>query len=189
MNLFPAHTPDSAPAAARPLLESIAKSLGVVPNLHAIMAESPEVLEAYQALNKLFTRSSLSAVERNVVWLTINVEHQCHYCVPAHTAIAKMQGVDDAVVEALRRGEPLKTPRLEALRVFTLQLVRKRGEVDETEVAAFLDAGFTPRNILEVILGVSHKVMSNYLNKISQTPVDPQFAAFAWSPPAQEAAA
>lgn len=45
---------------------------------------------------------------------------------------------------------------------------------------AFLDAGFTQRQILEVILGISQKVMSNYTNHLARTPVDAAFHKFEW---------
>ncbi len=182
MTDFPLHTAETAPAAARPLFENSMKAFGMVPNLHAVMAESPELLEAYQAVHTLFSNCSLGDVERNVVWMAINVENACHYCVPAHSAIAKMQGVSDDDIESLRNATPLADPRLEALRLFTVKMVRQRGLVDDKEIEAFLAAGFTKRNILDVVLGIGQKVMSNYTNHLAQTPVDAPFEGFAWSP-------
>ncbi|HBR41215.1 MAG TPA: carboxymuconolactone decarboxylase, partial [Sulfitobacter pontiacus] len=106
----------------------------------------------------------------------------CHYCVPAHTGIAKSMGVDDAITNALRDKTALPNARLESLRDFTLALVRERGNLDDATVQTFLDAGFTKRNILEVILGYSQKIMSNYTNHIADTPVDKPFQKFAWAP-------
>ena len=77
MTDFTLHTPKSAPEGSKPLLENSQKSFGFIPNLHAVMAEAPSTLEAYQLLGGLFSRSTLNAVEQNVVWLTINVEHNC----------------------------------------------------------------------------------------------------------------
>ena len=89
--------------------------------------------------------------------------------------------MDDAITEALRNETALPNARLEALRDFTLSVVRGRGEVDESEVQAFIDAGFTQRQILEVVLGVAQKVMSNYTNHLTRTPVDAPFQPFAWN--------
>ena len=172
MPSFKIHDIESAPEASRPLLESSVKAFGRIPNLHAVMAESPEHLEAYKTLHSLFERTSLSKVERNVVWMTINVENACHYCVPAHTAIALMQGVDGEIVDALRAGSPLKDSRLEALRQFTLALVRQRGRLTDAQVAQFMEAGFTQRHILDVLLGLAQKTLSNYANHLAETPVD-----------------
>ena len=180
MTEFTLHEKNTAPQGSRPLLENSEQALGMIPGLHAVMAEAPGLLEGYQQLHRLFTETSFDATEQTVVWQTINVEHACHYCVPAHTAIAKMTDVPDEVTEALRNETPLPTAKLEALRDFTLSVVRDRGNVDEDAVQRFLDAGYTKRNILEVVLGVSQKVMSNYTNHIADTPIDKPFQQFEW---------
>ena len=142
---FPIHTLETAPEAARPLLEASLKANGRIPGLHGVMAAAPALLEAYQATGKAFLSTSLTNEEKTVVWMAVNVEQNCRYCVPAHTGIAKMMKVDDAIIEALRDETPLPTPKLEALRDFTLNVVRGRGFVDDADTQAFLDAGFTHR--------------------------------------------
>ncbi|MEO9786365.1 MAG: carboxymuconolactone decarboxylase family protein [Aurantimonas coralicida] len=180
MTDFTLHDETTAPEDSKPLLAKSQKAFGMVPGLHAVMAEAPGLLDAYQQVHELFLNSSFDKDETTVVWQTVNVENNCHYCVPAHTGIAKAMGVDDAITEALRNETPLPNARLEALRDFTLSVVRDRGNVDDAKVQAFLDAGFTRRNILEVVLGYSQKVMSNYTNHLAQTPVDKPFQKFAW---------
>ena len=180
MTDFTLHDETTAPDDSKPLLAKSQKAFGMVPGLHAVMAEAPGLLDAYQQVHELFLNSSFDKDETTVVWQTVNVENNCHYCVPAHTGIAKAMGVDDAITEALRNETPLPNARLEALRDFTLSVVRDHGNVDDAKVQAFLDAGFTKRNILEVVLGYSQKVMSNYTNHLAQTPVDKPFQKFAW---------
>lgn len=177
---FTLHDQASAPEAAKPLLAESQKAFGMIPGLHAVMAEAPAVLEAYKQLHRLVMESSFDNDEKTVLWQTINVEHGCHYCVPAHTGIAKSMNVSDDISNALRDEAPLPNARLEALRAFVLAVVRKRGEVSEEDLGAFYDAGYTRRQVLEVILGVSQKIMSNYINHIAQTPVDQSFQKFAW---------
>ncbi len=189
MTDFTIHTAETAPEESRPLLETSQQTFGRIPGLHAVMAEAPALLEGYQQLHKVFAeKTSFDKDELTVVWQSINVEHECHYCVPAHTGIAKMMKVDDAITNALRDETPLPNDRLEALRSFTLAVVRDRGNVDATAVDAFLAAGFTKRQVLEVILGVSQKVMSNYTNHLAETPVDEPMKAFAWEKARKDAA-
>ncbi len=180
MTDFAQHDETTAPDASKPLLAKSKAAFGMIPGLHAVMAEAPGLLEAYQRVHELFVESSFDKDELTVVWQTVNVENACHYCVPAHTGIARKMGVDDAITAALRDGTPLPNARLEALRDFTLSLVRDRGNLDDATVQTFLDAGFTKRNILEVILGYSQKVMSNYTNHLARTPVDEPFQKFGW---------
>ncbi|MDZ8171385.1 carboxymuconolactone decarboxylase family protein [Microbacterium xanthum] len=177
---FTRHDESTAPEAAKPLLAASQKQNGRIPGLHAVMADAPGLLEGYQNLHRLFMDSSFDKDELTVVWQTINVEHRCHYCVPAHTGIAKRMGVDDAITDALRDGTPLPTEHLEALRTFTLAMVRDRGEVSDETVQAFLDAGYTQRQVLEVVLGLAQKVMSNYTNHLAKTPIDAMNQKYIW---------
>ncbi|WP_152208112.1 carboxymuconolactone decarboxylase family protein [Marinobacter changyiensis] len=177
---FTLHDKQSAPEQSKPLLDGSVQAFGMIPGLHAVMAESPQVLEGYKKLHELVLASSFDNDETTVVWQSINVEHECHYCVPAHTGIAKMMEVSDDIINALRDETPLANDKLEALRTFTLAVVRKRGEVSSDEIKAFIDAGYTQRQVLEVMLVLSQKVMSNYINHIAETPVDEPFKKFEW---------
>lgn len=177
---FQLHDETTAPDESKPLLAKSKAAYGMIPGLHAVMAEAPGLLEAYQQVHELFVNSSFDKDDLTVVWQTINVENACHYCVPAHTGIAKSMSVDDAITDALRNKTALPNARLEALRDFTLKLVRERGNLDDATVQAFLDAGFTKRNVFEVILDYSQKIMSNYTNHIANTPIDKAFQKFEW---------
>lgn len=180
MSHFTFHTIETAPLESQPLIENSVKAFGRLPGLHKVMAESPQLLEGYQVLHKLFQDTSFDAEELTVVWQTINVEHECHYCVPAHTGIANMMKVDPALTEALRNEAPMPTAKLQALHDTTLAMVRSRGNLSEQEVEAFFAAGYGPKQLLEIILGLSQKVMSNYVNHLAQTPVDEVFKVYAW---------
>ncbi|MBC8755755.1 carboxymuconolactone decarboxylase family protein [Kordia sp. YSTF-M3] len=181
MSNLKVHTLETAPEASKPLLENSVKEFGMLPNLHGVLAESPGLLEAYKMLHKLFQNSSFNTEELTVVWQTINVEHACHYCVPAHTAIAQMMKVDAKITEALRNSEALPNEKLQALHDTTLSIVRNRGVVSEAELETFYAAGYNQRHILEIILGLSQKLISNYTNHIANTPVDAPFEKFTWS--------
>ncbi|SCA56524.1 conserved hypothetical protein [Candidatus Terasakiella magnetica] len=188
MTEFTLHTEETAPEESKPMLVEAQKRFGMLPGIHSVMAEAPTVYHAYNILHEDFVNSSFNEEELTVVWQTINVEHECHYCVPAHTGIAHMMKVDNAITEALRNETPLPTTKLDALREFTLSVVRERGNVGKDKVQAFLDAGYTQRQVLEVVLGLSQKVMSNYINHLADTPVDKAFEKFAWEKaPAQAA--
>lgn len=178
---FPSHDQDSAPEASKPLLAQSQKAFGRLPGLHKVLAESPQAYEGYQLLHKLFTETDFDADELTVVWQSINVEHACHYCVPAHTGIAKMMKVSDDISEALRNEIALPTAKLEALRSFTVQMVRERGNVTQAQMKAFFDAGYGHRAVLDVILGLAQKTMSNYVNHVAETPVDEVFHPLAWT--------
>jgi alkylhydroperoxidase family enzyme len=58
--------------------------------------------------------------------------------------------------------------------------MRKQGNVSKDDLSAFFDAGYGHRQALEVIMTLSQKVMSNYINHIAETPIDEPFKKFAW---------
>jgi alkylhydroperoxidase family enzyme len=180
MTTLTIQTIESAPEASKPLLTNSVKAFGMIPNLHGILASSPQILEAYQKLHQLFIESSFDAEELTVVWQGINVEHGCNYCVPAHTGIAHSMKVDPALTEALRNQAPMPTPKLQALFDMTLTIVRNRGHVAQEDLDKFYSAGYGEQQLLEIILGLSQKVISNYTNHIGNTPVDAPFKKFAW---------
>ncbi len=181
MSEFKFHTLETAPEGSKAILEGAVAQMGTIPGLYAVMAESPEILTAYTQLHQAFTATSFNAEELTVVWQTINVEHECHFCVPAHTAIAHSMEVDPALTEALRNSEAMPTAKLQALHDFTLIMVRQRGNATDAQLEAFYAAGYAPKQVLEIVLGLSQKVISNYVNHVAKTPVDDMFKPFAWT--------
>ena len=173
-----------APEAARPVLATAKGAIGFVPNLLGTLAESPAAAEAYLTLAGIVDKTSLSPAERQIVLLTVSYENTCHYCMAAHSTLAGGAGVDAATLTALRTGTPLPDARQEALARFTRTMVRERGYANDTDIKAFLDAGFTKANIFDVITATALKTISNYANHIAETPVDAPFQAQTWAKPA-----
>jgi uncharacterized peroxidase-related enzyme len=181
--MFEPHSIESAPAAAKPMLEGAKQALGFVPNLYANFAESPELLEAYTTIGAIFDRTPLTPTERQIILLTVSFQNNCDYCMAAHSTIAGMQQVDGHIVTALRDGTPLTNPKLEALRTFTAQVVEGRGWVKPADAVALVAAGYPKRTVLDVILAVGMKTLSNYTNHIARTPLDHAFEPRAWTRP------
>lgn len=177
------HDPESAPAASAPLLEGVEKKMGFVPNILGALAESPAALKAYLGVAGAFETATLSPLERQVVMLVTSFENDCRYCMAAHSTMAAMQEVPAEVIDALREGGPLSDPRLEALRAFTRAMVRERGHTGPREREAFLSAGFTAAQALEVVAGIAMKTLSNYADHLMDPPLDPGFEAMVWSGP------
>ena len=181
MSTLKIHTIESAPAESKPLLEKAVKGFGMIPGLHGVLANAPKTYEAYQKLHELFQGSSFNNEELTVVWQTINVEHECHYCVPAHTGIAHMMKVDASITEALRNRQTLADEKLQTLHETTLSIVRNRGRISDAELEKFYSAGYGEQQVLEILLGLAQKTISNYTNHIANTPVDEPFKKFEWS--------
>ena len=83
-------------------------------------------------------------------------------------------------IQALRDQKPLPDAKLEALRNFTLTMVRSRGNPSQADIKAFQDAGYGNQHVLDVILGISMKTLSNYTNHMADTPLDEPFKPMVW---------
>ncbi len=181
--MFQIHTETTAPEASKRLMEQAKKNIGIIPNLERVMAESPALLEGYVHLWELFDTTSLSPIERQVVYQTANFENQCEYCVPWHTKLSQIVGMAPNDIEALRQGVELDDPKLELLRRFTKSLILNRGKIAEPELKAFFAVGYSAQQALEVILGIAVKTMSNYTNSITGTPLDKAVEKLRWKKP------
>jgi AhpD family alkylhydroperoxidase len=170
--MFTTHTLESAPAASRRLLESTTKHLGHLPTAVALLAESPEMLGTFLKASAAFEASTLDPLAQEVLVMTIATRNGCHLCVAMHTARLTTQQADPELIAALRAGTTLTDERLEALRLFTLQVIATTGEVPDDELKAFLAAGYTTRNALEVVLGIGAYTMSTFANRLVRAPVD-----------------
>lgn len=185
---FTIHSPDSAPEASRPILEQTQKNYGFVPNLMGVLAEAPAAARAYATISGIFDDTNLSPTERQVVLLTTSRYNGCEYCMAAHTTISQMQGIESSVIDAIRNDKPIDDQKLEALRQFTHRVVDQRGELDSHDIAALIGAGYSRQTVLEVIVGVAMKTISNYANHVADTELDGVFAAQRWSGGGEQAA-
>lgn len=174
---------DQAPPASRDVMNSLEAESGDLPNLYRVLAHSPSALRSYAAMNKMLKDSDLTDEEQQVVLLTASRENRCDYCMAAHSSGARAAGLDEDALESLREGQHIRNDdRLEALRQFTQRVVAKRGRLEDEDIDVFLAAGFKESNVLDVMLGVAMKTLSNYTNHLAETPLDEKFQDMYWDP-------
>ena len=173
----------SADERRKPILEDIIKKNGQVPNMYANMINSPGVLETYlHGYNAFRSESGFTPVEQEVVFLTLSYENACDYCMAAHSFIAdKMSKVPEDVTNAIREGRKIEDGKLQALSAFTKEMFETRGRPNAEAVNNFLVAGYDERKILEIILALAVKTLSNYSNHLFGTEVDPMFQGRSWT--------
>lgn len=179
---LPALNPDSAPAASRELLLNAQAAFGFIPNMFRYMAHSPGLLSTYQhGYAYLRNESGFDSVELEAIFLAISREHGCEYCVSAHSLVAEaMSNVPADVLAALRAGARIDDAKLAELVAFTRCMVQTRGLPARAQVEAFLAAGYTQVHLLDVLLAIAIKTISNYSNHLLHTPLDAAFASHAW---------
>jgi uncharacterized peroxidase-related enzyme len=168
---------------AKVLLEATQKKLGFVPNMYYAMANSPGLLNTYmQGYGAFRENSGLSSMEQEVVFLAISQANGCEYCMAAHSFLAEAaSGVPSDVTAAICDGNKVPEMQLSALSVFARLMVTRRGLPSQSDVEAFLSAGYKERDILEIIHAIAIKTISNYTNHIFHTDVDKVFSAHKWT--------
>ncbi len=166
---FTFHTPENTAGSTKELLTTIQKNYGFFPNMFGYMAEAPVTIEAYLALNDLVSKTSFTPAQQQVALLAVSVENNCDFCAVAHRAIGKMKGANLQTLTEIATYRVITDQQDRALATFAQTIAKNRGRPAEAEVQAFLDAGFTKRQILEVILIVSIKTLSNYINHLTNT--------------------
>lgn len=170
MNTFKVPTRDQVSSNNQVIFDQLEKAVGFVPNLYATYAHSDTALENY--LNFQNAKTSLKAKEKEVINLAVSEVNQCIYCLSAHTAIAKLNGFTDEEILELRAGFASFDNKLDALARLATNLTENRGRADESVVTNFLNAGYTKGSLIDVILVVGDKTVSNYIHSTTQIPVD-----------------
>lgn len=183
MTLPPVDPSTAAPRVKEPL-EAARKRMGMIPNMYVRMANAPGMFETYLFGYERFRKDAgFTPAEQEVILLSISVENSCEYCVAAHSTIADGPSkLSREVTDAIRDGKAIGDPKLRALAGLTRAMVATRGRPSEEEVRAFLEAGYRESQVLEIVLAVAVKTISNYTNHLYETPVDAPFQAREWKP-------
>lgn len=176
------YSPDNAPAESTEIMKGVEQKMGFIPNLYGYLAASPQATKAYSQLTQLLGESSLTPQQVQIALLTTSVENQCRFCVAAHSAGGTMAKVDPATIDAIRAGQTPQDANDAALVTFVRAVVKQRGWVGEDGLKRFLDAGFDQAQVLDTLTAVALKTQSNYVNHISNPPLNPELEKFAWEP-------
>lgn len=152
------------------IFDSLKGKLGFVPNLYAYYAKSETALADYLALQN--RKSSLKAKEREVVNLVTSQINGCAYCQAAHTAVGKMNGFSEDEILEIRRGSATFDEKLDALAKFTVSAVNNRGKADQEAKDNFFAAGYSEENMIDVVIVIGDKIMSNYIHNLAEFEID-----------------
>jgi uncharacterized peroxidase-related enzyme len=152
------------------IFNNLEKAVGFVPNLFATYAHSENALSNY--LNLSNAKTSLKAKEKEVVNLAVSEVNSCVYCLSAHTAIGKMNGFTDEQILELRAGEASFDNKLDALAKLAKNITENRGATSTEVLENFFEAGWTKENLIDTIVLVGDKTISNYLHRTTDVPVD-----------------
>lgn len=170
MKNFTVPTRDEVSENNQAIFDNLKKNVGFVPNLYAFYAKNDTALGDY--LNLQNRKSTLRAKEREIVNLVTSQINGCRYCQSAHTAIGKMSGFTEEQVLEIRQGRATFDAKFDALAQFTVEMVENKGRASETAVNNFFEAGYDQANMIDVIMVIGDKIISNYLHNLTQFPID-----------------
>ena len=159
--------------------EKAEQALGFVPNLITeITQENPAVADAYLTSQGIVEEGGvLSPAEQQAVILAVSSYNDCHYCTKAHAVAGQQAGLNADTTAIIVEGGLPDDDRLKSLVRATRRILGKRGwlsDVDETE---FSELGLGRPALYEIIALAGIKTISNYVNHIAGTEVDPPFQA------------
>ena len=170
MTTFNIPTRDSVSPANQTHFDNLKKGLGMVPNLYATLAHSETALGTYLALQN--AKSSINGKAREVINLVVSQVNGCEYCLAAHTVIGGMVGFSPEQIVEIRAGRASFDVKLDALARLVRNIAIERGHADPALVDAFLAAGWTPGNLVDTIVVIGDKTVTNYLHGTTKVPVD-----------------
>ncbi|MBW8843640.1 MAG: peroxidase-related enzyme [Burkholderiales bacterium] len=165
-------TIDTAPEAARPLLEAVNKQLGSVPNLFRMVANSPAALEGYLGMSGALAKGRLPAQTRERIALAVAQVNGCGYCLAAHTYLGTNLAKLDAAEIAANRAGRSNDAKADAAVRFAASVATQRGHVSDTEMAAVRAAGYDDAQIVEIVQHVALNTWTNYINEVAKTVID-----------------
>jgi alkylhydroperoxidase family enzyme len=177
---YPVHTIASAPDKSKPALEEFRKAFGVLPNLPAVIANSPKLINSLVGLFGQVHSPGLSEAENQIVLLTDAVANSSTYAVAFHTGLALQQGITSEETDAIREGRVPTNKRFAALSTLAKMLIEKRGHLNDQELDSFTAAGFTKEQVLEVIAIVAASTITNYAGTVADPPLEDTFRQYAW---------
>jgi len=169
-NTFEVPTLDQVSEKNKTILSQMNDKLGFVPNIYATYALSDNALERYTAFAN--GKTTLNNKEKEVVNLVVSQVNDCTYCQAAHTAIGKMNGFTDEQILTIRKGSAPFNAKFDALAKTAKSIIANRGKIEEETLENFFDAGYTKENLVDLILAVGEKTITNFLHNITHIPID-----------------
>ena len=152
------------------IFDNLQKGLGFVPNLYATYAHNDTALGDYLALQN--RKSTLKAKEREVINLVVSQVNECEYCLAAHTALGKMNGFTDEQILEIRSGKASFDPKIDALAKFVKDITVNRSKPSQEAVDNLFEAGYDKANLIDVIIVIGDKIISNFIHGTTQVPID-----------------
>lgn len=157
--------PEQVPVDSKATLDMFTKNIGFTPNLMASFAQSPIAFNAWATLLGSLSKA-LDVKTRDSIGLAVSEVNGCNYCLSIHsfTAVHMAKLPADDIILA-RKGHA-SDPKRDAAVQFARRVIQTRGQVEEADLAAVRDAGYTDANIMEIVALVAMYSLTNFFNNV-----------------------
>ena len=163
--------PATTEGQTKELLNVVKAKFGTVPNAIRTMAHSAAALEGYTSLNGALAKGVLPKAVREQIALTVSQANGCEYCLAAHSLTGKFAGLQPDQIVAARRGKS-NDAKAQAVLSLTQNILERRGNVSDEQLAAARAAGLSDAELVEVVANVTVMTFTNFLNNVAHTDVD-----------------
>lgn len=170
MKTFHVPTKEQVSPNNQAIFDNLQKGLGFVPNLYATFAYSDTALGDYLTLQN--RKSTLRGKEREIINLVVSQVNECLYCLSAHTALGKMNGFTDAQILEIRSGVVSFDAKFDALAKFVKEITIRRGKPSSEAVEKLFEAGYNEANLVDILIVIGDKIISNFFHGTTQIPID-----------------
>ena len=161
----------SATGPTKEVLDQIQKKMGRVPNVFALMANSPAAVKAYLSMNEALAGGALDTLMRERIAIVAAETHACEYCLSAHVAIAKDAGMSEDELFKARQAQS-SDPKADVGLTFVRNIILRRAEIQDADIKDLHAAGYTDGEIAELVANTALSVFTNYFNLIAKTEND-----------------
>jgi len=161
---------------AEQILASVEEKYGFRPNLIEELVTAPAAAQVYLRGQDAMANSSLTPAQQQAVQLAVATRNECHYCDAAHATLAQQSGITAEDIEAIRDGELPNNGDLRGVVSATRRVLAERGWLDAADLEELSAGGVDRQALYEIVAFVALKTLSNYVNHIGDTEIDPQFA-------------
>ena len=177
---FPVPELPDMPDDIRSRILAVQEKSGFVPNVFLALAHRPDEFRAFFAYHDAVMErdGGLSKADREMIVVATSSANQCLYCVVAHGAILRVRSRDPFVADqvATNYRKANITPRQRAMLDFALKVSRDAAAVDDADLAALDDHGFTREDIWDIGAVSAFFALSNrFANLVSLRPNDEFF--------------
>lgn len=148
---------------------------GYIPNMHKVMANSPAMIEAFEAMRRLLQRSKISPLERELISIEVSRRNGCEYCMSVHKYLAARLRLSDEDITRAARGRLVVDQHAALVQRATHNILDRKGRLTDQQLEGFREQGLGDDELVEIIAVIGWYVMSTYTNNLAQTEIDELF--------------